>query len=141
MDKNNFYKINGVLYAKPIRTANGKVGTKNEGKIFEFPSIILEVRREYKGTEYIELPEFELGKGVNIEDFDIKDRIEITFSLAGKKISDTFHKTSAKALYIRHMDIQGNDTREVGGEFKKKREEVFIPPNIDKDEEESDLPF
>jgi len=39
------------------------------------------------------------------------------------------------------MDIQGNDTREVGGEFKKKREEVFIPPSIDKDEEEDDLPF
>jgi len=48
MDKNNFYKINGVVFAKPVRTANGKVGTKNEGKVFEFPSIILEVDENTK---------------------------------------------------------------------------------------------
>lgn len=139
-ETNNIYKIQGVIYAKPVRTAEGKKGTKNEGKTFEFPSVILEVRREYKGTQYIELPEFELGKGVGTDEFAIKDSVEITFSCGGKKISDTFHKTTLKALYIRHTDIYGNDSKEVGASFDKKRDDTFVPPSPF-EEEESDLPF
>jgi hypothetical protein len=137
---NNVNKIEGVIYSRPVRTANGKKGTKNEGKVFEFPSIILEVKREHKGVTYVELPEFELGKGVNIDDFAVKDSVEITFALSGKKIGD-WHKTSAKALYIRHLDIEGDDTRDVGRQDEKKRETVFVPPNPTDDEEFNDLPF
>ena len=152
---NNIYAIEGVLYGKNVRKANGKKGTKNEGTVYEFPSIILEVKRTYKGTEYVELPEFELGKGVNIEDFAIKDNIEITFSTCGKDISfsgddgakKTLHKTFLRALYIKHTDIQGDDTRDVGGKTPReenKKEDAFTSslPYSDASDDESDgLPF
>jgi hypothetical protein len=141
---NNVYKVEGIIFGKPVRTADGKKGTKNEGKTFEFPSIILEIRRTHKGTDYSELPEFELGWGVHIDDFAVRDKVEITFALAGKKISDTFHKTSLKALYIKHSDIQGDDTKDVNGEPKWKKEskdDIFIPPNPYNDDEDGDLPF
>ena len=139
---NNIFKIEGVIYLKPVRTANGKKGTKNEGKVFEFPSIILEIRRTHKGTDYIELPEFELGRGVHIDDFEVGDKVEITFALAGKKISDTFHKTTAKALYIKHADVQGDDTRDVNGthEWKDKKDDFPVTNIYDVDEGDS-LPF
>jgi len=35
-EQNNFYPIEGVVYAKPVRKVEGKKGTKNEGKTFEF---------------------------------------------------------------------------------------------------------
>lgn len=145
--KNNFYPIQGVIYSKPVRTAEGREGTINAGKTFEFPSIVLEVKRDYKGTTYTELPEFELGRGVNIQDFDKGDRVEILFSLSGKSIKsktgkDPWHKTTAKALYIRHMDIVGNDTRSVGADFKsKKKEEAPLEIPSPYDENTDDLPF
>ena len=143
-DQNNFYPIEGIVYAKPVRVVEGKKGTKNEGKTFEFASIILEVKREYKDKVFTELPEFELGKGVNMSEFMIGDSITIFFSLSGKKISDTFHKTSARASYIKHADLF--DKKEVGGKVPSdyaKREQVFIPPSpIDDDDENgNDLPF
>jgi hypothetical protein len=143
-DQNNFYPIEGVVYAKPVRVVEGKKGTKNEGKTFEFASIILEVKREYKDKSYVELPEFELGKGVNLDEFIIGDRVTVFFALSGKKISDTFHKTSAKANYIKHSDMY--DKKEVGGKVPSdyaKRETVFIPPNPMEDDgnNEDDLPF
>jgi hypothetical protein len=141
-ERNNLYSIKGVIYAKPVRTAEGRKGTKTEGQTFTFPSIILEVKRSYNDKEYIELPEFELGKGLNLEDFAVGDRVEITFALGGKKISDTFHKTVAKALYIKHTDIERDDTRAVGAEFvPPKRESVFVPPNPMDEEEDDQLPF
>jgi hypothetical protein len=144
-ETNNFYKINGVIYAKPVRKVEGKKGTKTEGQTFEFSSIILEVKRVYKDKTYTELPEFELGKGVNIDDFAIGDKVDVFFSCGGKKISDTFHKTSLKAAYLKHSDIQGNDTQEVGGKTPReinKKEETFVVPNpYNGNDDESDLPF
>ena len=143
-DQNNFYPIEGVVYAKPVRVVEGKKGTKNEGKTFEFASIILEVKREYKDKSYVELPEFDLGKGVNLDEYMVGDKVTVFFSLAGKKISDTFHKTSARAAYIKHADIF--DKKEVGGKVPSdyaKRETVFVPPSPMDDEDEGNdpLPF
>src|SRR5574343_576537 len=127
-DQNNFYPIEGVVYAKPVRVVEGKKGTKNEGKTFEFASIILEVKREYKDKTYTELPEFELGKGVNLDEYMIGDRVTVFFALSGKKISDTY------------------DKKEVGGKVPSdyaKRETIFVPPSPMDDEDEGNdpLPF
>jgi len=126
MNNNNLYKIEGIIYEKPVRTVVSKKKA-TEGQTFEFPSIILEVKREFNGRTFTDLPEFELGKGVNIDDFAVKDSIEITFAVGGKRIGD-WHKTSLKALYIRHTDIQGDDSLEVGTP-KADKETVFVAPN------------
>jgi hypothetical protein len=148
VEKNNLYKIEGTIYEKPVRSITATKG-KNIGQTFEFPSVILEVKRSYKGTEYTELPQFELGKGVTITDFAIGDLVEITFALSGKKIGD-WHKTIAKAIYIRHADIQRDDTQTVGGESpsesrmrEKAMKETFVAPDPYDDDPEglSDLPF
>jgi len=138
----NVFKISGVIYAKPVRVVDGKEGTKNEGKTFEFPSIILEVKREYNGKTYTDLPEFELARGVNIDDFAVSDNIEITFAVGGKKVSETWHKTELRALYIKHNDTQYNDGIEVTPEAGRGKEDVFVPPNpYDKNDNLDDLPF
>ena len=138
-ENKNIFKIEGVIFAKPSR----KVTSQKDGKEYEFNSIILEIKREYKGTTYIELPEFHLSRGVDDSGFDVNDYVELTFALAGKKVNDTFHKTEARLLYIRHPDIEGNNGRDVGGNvYPKKKEEVFVAPNpYEKDDDQSDLPF
>jgi len=133
----NIFKTSGIIYAKPVRRADGKKGTKNEGKVFEFPSIILEMKKTYKDKEYTDLPEFELGRGVNIDDFKVGDTIDITFALSGKKISDTFHKTALRALYIKYSELNyGVDVDAP----QEQRENTFTPPNP-YDKEDDDLPF
>jgi hypothetical protein len=152
-DKNNYYDISGVIYAKPMRLVPDKKN-KNNGQPWEFPSIILEVKREYDGREFIELPEFDLGKGVSTEDFSVRDNVTITFSLSGREIEykdrqgekAKMHKTTAKALYIKHSDIQSNDTRAIGTSFVPAHKDDSIPPlpyseGASKEEDESDLPF
>jgi len=135
--KNNIFTVEGTIYAKPTRV----VKSKKDDKEYEFKSIILEIKREFKGKTYIELPEFQLGIGVIDSGFDIGDYVEIVFSLAGKRIGE-WHKTEVKALYIKHPSIDGNDTRDVGGEvFKPKKDEVFVPPNPADDDDDNDLPF
>ena len=145
MDSNNFYKITGVIYAKPTKTVQG---VKDPSKSYDFSSIILEVKRDYKEKTYTELPEFELGKGVSLVDFEIGDKVEISFALAGKKVTETFHKTTAKAIYIKHADIQTNDLREIGGKSpqeirreEKAEKELFTGDTGDDKDELSDLPF
>ena len=138
MNNNNLYKIEGIIYEKPVRTVVSKKKA-TEGQTFEFPSIILEVKRVFNDKTYIELPEFELGKGVNIDDFAVKDSIEITFAVGGKRIGD-WHKTSLKALYARHTDIQGDDSLDVGSP-KTEREDIFVAPDPSQPEEDDALPF
>lgn len=152
-DKNNIYSITGVIFAKPVRYAPDKKG-KNGGQPYEFPSIILEVKRQHREKEFVELPELELGKGVSLDGFDVGDRVEISFSLSGREVSwmggdgekKTMHKTTAKALYIKHLDVQYNDTRDVGAVYKPRvvsEDTTFVPPNpLDDDNEDfKDLPF
>ena len=135
---NNIFQIQGVIYSKPSRL----VKSKKDDKEYEFKSIILEVKREYKDKTYTELPEFQLGFGVSDEGFEVRDNVQISFSLSGKLIGD-WHKTQVKALYIKHTDIQGNDTRELGFDPKKKvkAEEVFVSPDPAEDFESDNLPF
>jgi hypothetical protein len=136
----NFFKIEGTVYAKPSR----KITSKKDGKEYEFKSIILELKREHKGKTYTELPEFQLGYSVDDSGFDIGDSIQVSFSLTGKEISATFHKTELKALYIKHADIDSvDDTRDVGGEpFRPPKAKVPEPLMFEEDLDSNDpLPF
>jgi hypothetical protein len=139
--KNNIFTVQGTIFAKPTKTYL----SKKDSKEYEFKSIILEVKRSFNGKEYIDLPEFQLGYGVIDDGFDVGDFVQISFSLVGKKISDTFHKTELKALYVKHPDIQGNDIKDVAGEpswKKDKKKDVFMPPDPADDKiEDDDLPF
>jgi hypothetical protein len=137
-ERNNIYPITGTIYGKPIRL----VKSKKDDKEYEFKSIILEVKKSHGGKTYTTLPEFHLGYGVSDDGFEVGDNVEITFCLEGKRISETWHKSDAKALYIKHTDIEGNDTRDVGGEVGyKKKEDVFVPPNPLDEGEDDGLPF
>jgi hypothetical protein len=140
-ERNNFYPITGVIYDKPIKKVIAKRG-ENKGKEVEIPSIILEVRGNGNGKEYIELIEFQIGnRSIPMDDFYVKDPVELFFALSGVK-GEKGYFTKAKAIYIKHTDIQGNDTRDLRQEnFKKKKEEVFVAPNPADDDENDPLPF
>jgi len=136
----NIFKVEGTVFSKPSRT----VTSKKDGKEYEFKSIILELKREHKGKTYIDMPEFHLGVGVLDSGFEVGDYVQLTFSLTGKKISDTWYKTELKALYIKHPDLDGsNDTRDLSGNavYPKKQTDVFAAPNIYDNEPDDDLPF
>lgn len=140
-NQKNIFTIQGIIYSKPSRL----VKSKKDDKEYEFKSIILELKREHGGKTYIDLPEFQLGFGVADDGFDVGDFVQVTFSLVGKKVSDVWHKTELKALYIKHPDIVGNDTRDVAGvplAKQKKKEEVFVAPDpADDDLDMQNLPF
>jgi hypothetical protein len=138
--QNNIFTVRGIIYAKNSRL----VKSKKDEKEYEFKSIILELKREHQGKTYVDLPEFQLGFGVTDDGFEQGDFVQLTFSLTGKKVSDVWHKTELKALYIKHPDIQGNDTRDVTGVPLAKqilKEEVFIAPDPADEESDNDLPF
>jgi hypothetical protein len=132
----NFFKVEGTIYAKPSR----KITSKKDGKEYEFKSIILELKREHKGKIFVDLPEFQLGFGVVDDGFDVGDYVQISFSLVGKEVSASFHKTELKALYINHPALS-NDTRDIGGDPFPKKAKVAEPALDLNTEEEDDLPF
>jgi hypothetical protein len=141
-ERNNLYSITGVVYDKPIKKVIAKKGP-NAGKEVEIPTIVLEVRGNGNGIDYVELVEFQIGnRSISLDDFYIKDPVEITFALAGIK-GNVGYFTKAKAIYIKHTDINGNDTRDLRAEKPgKKKDDVFVgavPPSDDS--EDDGLPF
>jgi len=134
--KKNFFNIEGTIFAKPSR----KITSKKDGKEYEFKSIILELKREYKGKTFVDFPEFQLGYGVTDDGFEVGDYVLVSFSLVGKNVGKDFHKTELKAIYIKHPDLQqGNDTKDVGGSAYPKKEKLpSAPVPVDDDD---DLPF
>jgi hypothetical protein len=119
-ENKNYYKVDGVVYAKPVQEGT----SKKTGKPYSIPSIILEIKTRYKDKEYTTLPEFMLGNGVSVEGFDIGDMVTISFALDGKKVAN-WHKTSARATYIKFADLDANRDTHTG---KVKTDEVFQPP-------------
>jgi len=135
--KKNIFNIEGTIFAKPSR----KITSKKDGKDYEFKSIILELKREYKGKTFVDFPEFQLGYGVSDDGFDVGDYVLVTFALTGKN-AGSFHKTELKAIYIKHPDLQqGNDTRDVGGNPYPKKDKLPPAPEPVEEEYSDDLPF
>ena len=99
-EKNNFYKITGIVYDKPVRTVVSKK-KQTAGQSFDFPSLVLEVKAEFKGKTYSDLIEFEpAGRNVAFDGFEVNDKVEIVFALGGKRrpIPETAPKRSASAI-------------------------------------------
>jgi hypothetical protein len=147
-DKNTF-DITGTLYAKDNKIVpNTKDTTKPP---WEFRSIILEMKT-YSGEKvYTDLPQFQLGNGVGYDEFEIGDFINVRFSLSGKKISDTWHKTELRATFIKHADLQSNDIKsKIAMNTETNRKPVKVDDHIpvpeereigDTDDGLNDLPF
>ena len=140
-ERNNLYAVTGIVYDKPVKKVLAKKGP-NAGEEVEIPSIVLEVRGNGNGKEYVELVEFSIGnRSISLDDFYIKDPVEITFALGGIKGTNGYF-TKAKAIYIKHTDINGNDTRDLRAEKPgKKKDDVFVGAVPDVTEEDDNLPF
>ena len=134
----DFHKITGIIYDKPTYQ-----GTKKDGTPYERKSIVLEVKRETKQGAASDLLEFMLGFSANDNGFDIGQKIEMSFSIGGRKWKDKYYST-LYAKYVKHPDIQSGVGRDVEGEPEwKKKEEVFVAPDPYDDEEldMQNLPF
>jgi hypothetical protein len=133
----------GTLYDKNTRTVPGR---KDPTQTYNFSSFKLEMKSFYNDKTYVDIPEFQCGKGVNIDDYSIGDLISVRFVLKGKKVSDTWHKTELSAIYVKHADMSSSKDNKPKGEIlardipPPKREEVFVPPDPN-DENPDDLPF
>jgi hypothetical protein len=140
--QNNLSDIEGVIFSKPTREFEYKKGPKKGEKGLSL-YIVLEIRGTGNGKDYIDFHKFEVvNPSVPLDDFQIKDPVVITYSLGGFEWNDDIiNKT--KAVYIKHADIQGNDTRDLRAQ-RPKREEVFtgaVPEAEDDDEGNDKLPF
>lgn len=137
--KNPFPELEGIIYAKPVKKVMGKKG-ENKGKELEIPSLVLEFTQG--NSQKSQLLSFNIARSVPIDDFCVKDPVIVTFAMESIPWKDDYI-TKARAIYIKHADVDYNDTTNVNPkEFRKPKEEVFTgaSPN-DEPEEESDLPF
>jgi hypothetical protein len=135
----NLHTIKGTLYAKECRKVKNK--KKPTEPDWEFYSIKVEHKVLISGRTLTNIPEFSLEKGLSYDDFEVGDPIEIDFYMTGKKISDTWFKTEAKAVSIKPIEIDG-----VVRKARPPRDTIFIPPPIRTDDESNDdnnddLPF
>ena len=80
------------------------------------------------------------NRSIPLDDFYIKDPVEIVFALAGiKGIKGYF--TKAKAIYIKHTDINGNDTRDLRAEKPGKKKEEVLTGYVPMKDDDDNLPF
>lgn len=140
--QNNLSDIEGVIFSKPTREFTYKKGPK-KGEKGESRYIILEIRGTGNGKDYIDFHKFEVvNPSVPLDDFQVKDRVVITYSLGGFEWQgDIINKT--KAVYIKHADIQGNDTRDLRAQRPKQETFTGAVPGADEEEEDNNdnLPF
>ena len=99
----NLPTLKGTLYAKETRKVpNKKSPTEPD---YEFLSIKVECKVLIGGRTITTIPELGLDRGVNMDGFSVGDQIEVDYYLFGKKVSDSWYKTEAKAVYIKFSDI------------------------------------
>lgn len=136
-ENKNFFKVDGVVYAKPVQSGV----SKKTGKDYSIPSLILEIKSNYQGKTFSELPEFNLSKGVNIDAYNVGDLVTVSFSLTGKKFGD-WHKTMPKAIFVKHADLDANRDNNMGKvTTQPETEKVFTGANPEDDFDGDELPF
>ena len=152
----NLFTLKGTLYAKETRRVQNK--KKPDEPDWEFMSI--KVETQVHGRTATQIPELHLDKGLNFDMFSVGDQIEVDFYLTGKKISDTWFKTEARASYIKFSDIvsppklkQTTEKIHVSSMSNPdtigdppKKDNVFLGakpqrPQDDDDDDSKDLPF
>jgi hypothetical protein len=142
MARNNLTDIEGVIYAKPVKKVIPKKGP-NKGQEIEIPSLVLEIRGNGNGKDYVDFHEFSIGnRSIPMDDFAVGDRVLITFALGGIKWGEGFINRT-KAIYIKHSDVDYNDTTDLRAQKPAKvKEEVFTGAVPGEEDEEGDqLPF
>ena len=152
-ENRNYFKVDGVLFSKHTRTVQGK---KDPTQQYQFRSFVLEIKSQYtykdkqsgveKMGERSELVEFDVGKGVDIDSFSVKDVITVSFRLTGKQYDGKnggkviFSKNSAYAVNYADLDAKrSNHTGNVP--ITPQKETVFIVPDPADDAPDDDLPF
>ncbi len=137
--QNNLNEIKGVIFAKPTKDFTYKKGPrKGQQGISRF--VVLEIRGNGNGKEYIEFHKFKVvNPSVPLDDFDKLDSVVITYALGGSQWKDDFINET-KAVYIKHADVNYNDTRDLRPQ-RPKKEEVFVTPSPNDDTEDDQLPF
>lgn len=134
------FTTEGTIFDKNSRTVQGR---KDPTQSYTFSSFKLEMVSNQGGKTYTDIPEFQCGKGVNIDDFEIGDYVTVRFVLKGKKISDTWHKTELSAIFVKHADLSGTKDNKAtgGGVYTPKTDWAPPVPESGEQEEEMDLPF
>lgn len=142
-NRNNLPDVEGVIYDKPIKKVIAKKGD-NKGKEVEIPSIVLEIRGNGNGKEYVELVEFNIGnRSIPLDDYAVNDKVIITYALAGIKWKDGYIN-KIKAIYIKHADVDYNDTRDLRAQKPAKVQDTVFTGATPDDEDDSNndsLPF
>lgn len=137
-DTNKFPEVKGIIHSKPVKKVIGKKGEWKD-KELEIPSIVLEVK--YNGSTRTNLTCFNVARGVALGDFEIGDSVLLTFVTESTPWKGDYI-TKTKAIYIKHADVEYNDTRDLRPQRPvKERETVFVAPDPNADDSESDLPF
>ncbi len=151
MTKEKSFNIDGTVYAKNVRTVNGK---KNPTKTYEFKSIILEVKSSKEieregGKQYVTkttLLEFDIAPWVDIEPYSVTDFVDIRFIIEGnefiRKDGTKAFINKLKATYIKYADIESEGERPAkANEPNNYKETVFITPDPGADDDNDNLPF
>jgi hypothetical protein len=152
----NLSTIKGTLYSKDTRNVpNKKSPTEPD---YQFLSIKVEYNLNFGGKDRTLIAEMQLDRGVSFEGFSVGDSVAVDYYLFGKKISDTWFKTEAKAVHIAFCDRDSsydnhkgkikidsmsdiNTIAEPRKETNEHREKVFVPPSPNDEDDLSDLPF
>ena len=130
----DYYKKTGIIFYKGV-----KEGKTKQGKDYRIENFVLEIKNNQDSAS--NLWEFKMGWGVNLNGFDVKDKVEVLFYIKGRQWEGRYYH-DLYATSIRHPDIQGNDSRSLEGEpIWKKKEEVFVSPDPAEDFESDNLPF
>lgn len=134
---NAYPALRGIIHSLPIKKVMGKRG-ENKGKEIEIPSIVLEFT--YRNAQKSQLVAFQIARNISISDFGVGDSVIITYVIESIKWKDDYI-TRSRAIYMKHADVDYNDTRDLRPQ-RPKKEEVFVAPSPNDEPEENDnLPF
>jgi hypothetical protein len=139
MAENLFTEIDGIIHSKPAKTVIGKKG-ENKGKEIIIPSVVIEFT--YKGSQKSQLLALQIARNVPIDDFSAGDHVIMTVAFESIPWKDDYI-TRARAIYIRHSDVDYNDTRDLRPQIPKKdkKDDVFVAPLPYAEPEDDNLPF
>jgi len=141
MNKNKFPEVSGVIYAKPVKKNVEIKKGPNKGQFVDIPSLVLDF--SYNGSDKSQLLSFNIARNIPIDEFEVQDRVVVTYATESIPWKDDYI-TKARAIYIKHADVDYNDTKDLRPQRPTtKKDDVFVPPSPNEKEEDdqSDLPF
>jgi hypothetical protein len=129
----NEHTVIGTLYSKVLTKKPNKKNPSMPD--WEFWSVLIEQEVQMGAKQIKNVAEFSVGLGVNIDRFEVGDRIEASFNILGKQISTTWLKTEVKINHMKFADLER-------AKEKQAEENPFTPTETPEGEEDLDeLPF